>query len=204
MMNAVNLRPLRTTRLVWPPEALKADLNVDDYVLKPQGLAKSSPATSLIAPCFSVLITPFLMFEFRHVISQLGKWGYLGVFFIEMANNATIMFPTPVQTYTFTLGMTLNPLMIGLIGGIGTSIGELNPIRGRRKDGPSIPRRTHLRSLTEIHHAMGRHRSLPICSHTGSLRGCRPKGWHFAISTGTLLCFCRRWQNAEDHGFRFG
>ena len=129
MMNAVNLRPLRTTRVVWPPESLNADLNIDDFVLKPRGLAKSSPTAGLILPfvaalCFSVLIA-FLMFEFRHLISELGKWGYVGVFFIEMANSATIMFPTPGQTYTFALGVTLNPLMIGLIGGIGSAIGEL-------------------------------------------------------------------------------
>jgi len=129
MMNAVNLRPLRVTRLVWPPEALNADLNIDDFVLKPQGLGKSSPTAGLILPllaalCFSVLIA-FLMFEFRYVIAELGKWGYLGVFFIEMANSATIMFPTPGQTYTFALGAMLNPLMIGLIGGIGSAIGEL-------------------------------------------------------------------------------
>lgn len=128
-MNAVNIRPLRLTRVVWPPESLNADLHVDDFVLRPQGLEKSSLGPSLILPfvaaiSFSVLIA-FLMFEFRHVIADLGKWGYLGVFFIELANSATIMFPTPGQTYTFALGVALNPLMVGLIGGIGSAIGEL-------------------------------------------------------------------------------
>lgn len=134
MMNAVNIRPLRVaptrmTRIVWPPEALNANLHVDDFVLKPQGLLKTSLTPGLILPfvaalCFSVLIA-YLMFEFRHVISDLGRWGYVGVFFIELANSATIMFPTPGQTYTFALGVTLNPLLIGLIGGIGSAIGEL-------------------------------------------------------------------------------
>ena len=130
MTNAVFTRPLRMTRVVWPPEALNADLNVDDYVLRPLGL-KNPPLISpgLILPLaaalsFSVLIA-FLTFEFRHVISELGRWGYVGVFLIELANSATIMFPTPGQTYTFALGVTLNPLMIGLIGGIGSAIGEL-------------------------------------------------------------------------------
>jgi NhaP-type Na+/H+ or K+/H+ antiporter len=64
------------------------------------------------------------MFEFRHVISELGKWGYLGVFFIEMANSATIMFPTPVQTSQLILALTsirwfgprgLNSLLLALL-----------------------------------------------------------------------------------------
>ena len=130
MTNAVYTRPMRTTRVVWPPESLGADLNIDDFVLRPRGLTTPSLISpGLILPIaaalsFSVLIA-FLMFEFRHVISELGRWGYVGVFFIEMANSATIMFPTPGQAYTFALGVTLNPLMIGLIGGIGSALGEL-------------------------------------------------------------------------------
>lgn len=130
MTNAVYTRPMRTTRVVWPPESLGADLNIDDFVLRPRGLTTPSLISpGLILPIaaalsFSVLIA-FLMFEFRHVILELGRWGYVGVFFIEMANSATIMFPTPGQAYTFALGVTLNPLMIGLIGGIGSALGEL-------------------------------------------------------------------------------
>lgn len=129
MMNAVNIRPLRLPRVVWPPEAINADLHVDDFVLSPQGLKTSSMSLGIILPlaaalAFSVLIV-FLMVEFRHVIADLGRWGYLGVFFIELANSATILFPTAGQSYTFALGVTLNPLMIGLIGGIGSAIGEL-------------------------------------------------------------------------------
>ena len=129
MMNAVNIRPLQLPRVVWPPEALNANFNVDDFVLRPQGLKTTSIGLSMALPivaalAFSVLIA-FLMIEFRHVIADLGRWGYLGVFFIELANSATIMFPTPGQSYTFALGFSLNPLMIGLIGGIGSAIGEL-------------------------------------------------------------------------------
>ena len=107
-MNAVNFRsmrmpPARMTRIVWPPESINADLNVDDFVLRPQGLDKSSIGAGLVLPflaalCFSVLIA-YLMYEFRHVFMDLGRWGYLGVFFFELANSATIMFPTPGQTY---------------------------------------------------------------------------------------------------------
>ena len=130
MMNAVNLRPMRMPRVVWPPESLHVDLNVDDFVLRPQGMKSSSLLSAgLILPfvaafAFSGLMV-FLMIEFRHVIADLGQWGYLGVFVIELLNSATIMFPTPGQTYTFALGVILNPLLIGLIGGIGSAIGEL-------------------------------------------------------------------------------
>ena len=128
-MNAVNIRPLQMNRVVWPPESLHVDLHIDDFVLRPRGMMSSSLGSGLILPfvgalAFSALIV-FLMIEFHDLIVGLGRWGYLSVFVIELLNSATIMFPTPGQTYTFALGVSLNPLMIGLIGGIGSTIGEL-------------------------------------------------------------------------------
>lgn len=67
----------------------------------------------------------FVLVYYRDLLAQMGEWGYVGVFFIEMANSATIFIPTPGQTYAFALGITLNPFILGIIGGTGSAVGEL-------------------------------------------------------------------------------
>jgi membrane protein DedA with SNARE-associated domain len=58
-------------------------------------------------------------------ITRFGNWGYLGVFFVQVMNSATIILPAPGHAYTFVIGNALNPLIIGVAGGLGASIGEL-------------------------------------------------------------------------------
>lgn len=73
----------------------------------------------------SVAVAVALVY-FRKPIAQMGQWGYLGGFAAEMVNAATMFIPTPGSAITFSLGATLNPWVLGLVGGIGASIGELS------------------------------------------------------------------------------
>ena len=59
-------------------------------------------------------------------MSHMGNWGYLGVFAAELGNSATIIIPTPGPVITLTLASILNPLLVGLVGGIAAAIGELS------------------------------------------------------------------------------
>jgi membrane protein YqaA with SNARE-associated domain len=63
--------------------------------------------------------------QFREVMQGMGQWGYLGVFLVETANSAAIMIPTPSIAYTLAMSAILNPFVIGIVGGIGSSLGEL-------------------------------------------------------------------------------
>ena len=63
--------------------------------------------------------------SFREALAGLGSWGYVGVFVAELFNSAVILIPTPSTAYTFTMGATLNPLSMGLIGGTAAGLGEL-------------------------------------------------------------------------------
>ena len=56
--------------------------------------------------------------------SSLGEYGYLGVFGLALAGNATVIVPAPVFVTAFAAGRTLNPWLVGLLSGLGAAIGE--------------------------------------------------------------------------------
>ena len=51
--------------------------------------------------------------------------GYLGVFVIAVLGNATVILPVPGLAVVFAGGGVLNPLVVGLIAGVGEPLGEL-------------------------------------------------------------------------------
>ncbi|MBI4236105.1 MAG: VTT domain-containing protein [Chloroflexi bacterium] len=71
-------------------------------------------------------LVAFLIFRYHDLLSRLGPWNYLSGFFVELADAATIIIPTPGHAYTFAMAASLNPVLLGLVGGIGASIGELS------------------------------------------------------------------------------
>lgn len=101
----------------------------------PRGWSRSALRTGLVLVGSSLLVV-FALLHFREALAHLGPWSYLGVFLAEMGNSAVIVIPTPGPAYTFAMGVTLNPFILGLIGGIGSALGELTGYvlgaRGRR------------------------------------------------------------------------
>jgi membrane protein YqaA with SNARE-associated domain len=77
-----------------------------------------------------------LMMYFRRILAELGSWGYLGVFLAELLNSASVLFPTPASAFTMSMATVLNPVLVGLVGGIASSLGELTGyylgVKGRR------------------------------------------------------------------------
>jgi len=55
----------------------------------------------------------------------LGGYGYLGAFLLPMLCSATIVVPVPGLMVVFTLGGILNPLFVGLVSGVGGTMGEM-------------------------------------------------------------------------------
>ncbi len=60
-----------------------------------------------------------------HFTSKKGNSGYLGVFLISLLGNATVIFPVPSLAVVFAGGSVLNPLLVGLVAGVGEPLGEL-------------------------------------------------------------------------------
>lgn len=72
----------------------------------------------------SVLISVSI-FYFRDKLSELSSYGYLGIFLINLIGSATIVIPAPSIVATFVGGSIYNPILVGLVSGVGASIGEL-------------------------------------------------------------------------------
>jgi uncharacterized membrane protein YdjX (TVP38/TMEM64 family) len=58
-------------------------------------------------------------------MQDLGKYGYLGVFLISLMGNATVILPAPSLAAVFAIGAVLNPVLVGLVAGVGESLGEI-------------------------------------------------------------------------------
>jgi uncharacterized membrane protein YdjX (TVP38/TMEM64 family) len=65
-----------------------------------------------------------LIFVFRNSLTQLSTYGYFGIFLINLLGSATIVIPAPSLVATFVGGSIYNPLFVGIVSGIGASIGE--------------------------------------------------------------------------------
>ncbi len=79
----------------------------------------------MLALAFSVTLT-VLVIIFRDEILKLSKWGYLGVFIVDVLGNATVLFPIPSLAINFASGSVLNPFIVGLVAGVAEPIGELS------------------------------------------------------------------------------
>ncbi|RLI08534.1 hypothetical protein DRO42_06190 [Candidatus Bathyarchaeota archaeon] len=64
------------------------------------------------------------------------SYGYAGAFLISIFGNFTIFFPVPFTLTIYAFGATLNPLLLGVVSGLGSTIGEFSAYlvgRGGRK-----------------------------------------------------------------------
>ena len=71
------------------------------------------------------VVLAVVLIRFSSLLENLGPWGYLGVAAAEFGNSAMLIFPTPVAAYTFAMGAILNPFLVGAIGGVFATLGEL-------------------------------------------------------------------------------
>ena len=67
----------------------------------------------------------YLYKQFPGRIDELKNYGYLGAFLIAVLSSATIIVPVPGLIIVFALGAVLNPLLVGLISGVGGTLGEI-------------------------------------------------------------------------------
>ncbi|TFG71035.1 MAG: DedA family protein, partial [Anaerolineales bacterium] len=65
------------------------------------------------------------IFVFRDQLKAVGNYGYLGIFFIALIGNATIILPVPTIVTAFAGGSVFNPIAVGVISAVGATIGEL-------------------------------------------------------------------------------
>jgi len=71
----------------------------------------------------SVVGSLLLIWHWRWV-EELSSQGYLGLFIVSLFAGSPIPIPTPSMILTFTLGSLLNPVLVGLVSGLGNGIGN--------------------------------------------------------------------------------
>lgn len=55
----------------------------------------------------------------------ISTYGYFGVFLVSMIGSASIFLPLPSTFVVFFSALFLDPLLLGIAGGLGAAIGEL-------------------------------------------------------------------------------
>jgi len=74
--------------------------------------------------CITVVGSVFLIKNWEYV-SRFEPHSYLGLFLISLLSGAPIPILTPGILITFTLGSILNPVLVGVVAGLGNAVGNI-------------------------------------------------------------------------------
>lgn len=111
--------------------------NFDSSNMDPQqdSARKKQPADGrvsrlrrVVVPTVTILLVIAIsvaLYLLRHQILGLQEYAYLGVFVISLLTNATVIVPVPGVVAFVPLLATLNPVLVGIAGAAGGSIGEI-------------------------------------------------------------------------------
>lgn len=79
-----------------------------------------------IISLLAVVAISVWIFSIRDKASELAAFGYPGIFIISILANATVLLPAPGVAVVFAMGGIFNPLIVGIVAGVGGGIGELS------------------------------------------------------------------------------
>ena len=76
--------------------------------------------------CLAVVVVVMVVsYLYREQIEAFSATGYLGVFISCIAATSTVLLPAPGILVVVRYASLLNPVLVVLLGGIGTAIGEI-------------------------------------------------------------------------------
>ena len=81
--------------------------------------------TRHIAAFLASIVITVLIISYRDYFTRVAGLSYFGAFLITLIGNATLILPAPAIVYTFVLGGELNPIVVGLLAGLGGTLGEI-------------------------------------------------------------------------------
>jgi len=96
------------------------------WIRRPRG--PLSPALKRLCRALALLLVIIIsaaILIYRDRLAGLGKYGYPGLFLINMFSSATLILPVPGLALAFAAGGSFSPLLVGLATGSGSTIGEL-------------------------------------------------------------------------------
>lgn len=90
------------------------------------------------------------------LLQTFSEYGYIGIFLTNLISSSTVIFPLPAFAFVFGAGAALDPILVGVFAGIGSTIGELTGYLigiGSRE----LAERKHGRRLKKIHRLFERY-----------------------------------------------
>ncbi|GIV76380.1 VTT domain-containing protein [Litorilinea aerophila] len=78
------------------------------------------------AAILAIVVVSFWLAFNPQWVERFGRWGYVGAFFISMIASATIILPAPGIAVIIAMGTALDPVLLGIVAGLGSAVGELS------------------------------------------------------------------------------
>jgi membrane protein YqaA with SNARE-associated domain len=77
------------------------------------------------AALLSVIAVSVAVVLWWDLVERLGVYGYPAVFIVSLLSSATFLLPAPGVAFIVSMGAILDPVMVGVVAGLGAAIGEL-------------------------------------------------------------------------------
>jgi uncharacterized membrane protein YdjX (TVP38/TMEM64 family) len=77
--------------------------------------------TAALLPTLGITIAAIV---FRHDLQDLSTLGYIGIFVANLASSASMVLPLPGLAATFAAASVWNPVVVALVGAVGSTLGE--------------------------------------------------------------------------------
>lgn len=99
---------------------------------KPGGVRQGEQVRKRIIPLLTLLlviaisVVLFVLSQrYPETVNEFKNYGYLGVFLLSLASNATVILPVPGVLLFIPLLTILNPVLVALVGATGGVMGEI-------------------------------------------------------------------------------
>lgn len=85
---------------------------------------RSNAARGLLV--IAALLVTVVFILMGEEIGRLGAYGYPAVFLISLLSNAALLLPTPGIALVIAAGGSLDPVLVGVVAGLGAAMGEMS------------------------------------------------------------------------------
>ncbi len=101
------------------------------------------------------IVISVVVFALRDRVEQMASLGYPGVFLVSLLGNATLILPVPGLVLVFAMGSALNPLVVGVVAGIGMAIGEMTGYLAGYSGSAIVEDNKHYAQIEQYVHRFG-------------------------------------------------
>ena len=126
MNTASNTEPVQAKAL--PGAGSDRLTNLEEAGAGDRGSARPNPwLTALqIIGILAIVVGAFWLGTQKELVQRFSQWGYLSSFLISLIGSATVILPAPGLALILALGAHLNPVLLGIVAGVGSGLGELS------------------------------------------------------------------------------